>query len=137
MAYDYRHDMNQGIPDFSEATKTSKYSGGIDQLKRLNLLYLIAMSRRHSGKLEEWRWVLDSVEIELHPDMKRMAESKNTKINWIEKINKINKKINEAFKNRDPSEQYKYLKIKEKIMRWVQDKAGKGTKLAEEEESLF
>ena len=134
MGYEYKNDMSQVI-DLSEATKISKYGGGIDQLKRLNLLYLIAMSRRHAGNLEGWRWVLDSIEIELHPDMKRIKKDKE--VNWIDRVRKINSDINAAFQKQDKTKQYALLKAKEKMMRWIQEAAGKGTKLVEEEEAFF
>lgn len=115
--------------------KTSLFKDALGQIQRLNAAWIRATRHREGGNMEGWRWILDTVALELSYDINRLNKDKNLK--YKEKIDDNETKISTAFKNKNHAEQYKYLFEKEKILREIQEKSGKGAKMIDEEENFI
>jgi len=118
-----------------EPRQVSEYNENAFQISRLHNHWMEVARYREKGMLQQVRWKLDSIEIELKLD------AKEDEINKLDEINKnikeIDIRISNLKKNKDLTEDdlrnlpnillYDLLKQKEEILRDVRQKAGKGT----------
>lgn len=119
----------------NETNSTSKFNDAVLQIMRLNNMWLNCKHYRTKGNLEAWRWELDGVWTELYSDAIKKEGKDLTKNDYYLKINVLDKLINTSKTNRHLL--YKYLDLKEKLLRTLQDEAGKGSKYENDEEDLF
>ena len=108
---------------------TSQFNGAVSQLMRLDAMFQAARSNREKGNLLDLRWVLDSIEVELSCDISRVEEGK-----YRQELHKINKLTDLTFIKGFPRARYNLLILKEKLLRKIQDTAGKGSKLIDEDD---
>lgn len=119
---------------------TSEYNEASFQIMRLNEIWVACRRSREKGNLESVRWILDSAELELCNDVKRVDGSNNEGFGF--KLKEVNKKIEDCLKvssktediKKKFSDYYAALKEKESLLREVQEAAGKGTKLKSSDE---
>lgn len=142
--------------------KTSAYNDAINQINRLNEIWRACQIRRERGDLLQWRWKLDSAEIELSRDIQKLDEKKENHYKGLllkfkrglsrsksephkpeyykTKIENMNNSLEGLFKPRmTPSDgrlAYKKLMEKEILLRAIQDESGKGTKYRSENEEF-
>lgn len=98
------------------------------QIQRLHNIWNEVRHARETGNLEKAKDKLDSAEVELHVDTKG------------DKIKDINKNIAlhyRKFTKDSRMKLYKLLINKEKLLREIQDGAGKGGKYRDEDEDDF
>ncbi len=123
---------------FESQGKVSAFGDALGQIKRLDYLYIRCMNRRERGDLLGVKWALDSAEVELYVDTIRVSELFKT--DYVNLLKKINENILESEKISDKNERfsklYQALLKKEKTLRMIQEKAGKGSKLIEQEEDF-
>jgi hypothetical protein len=104
-----------------EQEKTSKYNEAVNQIIRLNNIWVDCRRFREGGLLEKYKWVLDSAEVELTIDIKKEHRKK---------LKELNSKIEKALGRK----LYLFLIRKEKLLRLIQEKAGKGGTYIDPEE---
>ncbi len=109
----------------SEEQIISEFNEAKFQIYRLHNLWLKAEQQRSSGKLVDCRWTLDSVEVELHTDIKRLDKEKEDN-KYGEKLAKLEKDIEESKEKKEVDKFYVALKKKEMLLREIQDHSGKG-----------
>jgi hypothetical protein len=116
-----------------EETMKSEISDAILQIFRLDHLWTACRFAREDGDYYSWRWKLDSILLELNADALRMDEE--TKENhYIKDLEIIEREIEIAFSRKLFSKMYPNLFKKEKLLRLIQEKSGKGSKLRSSEE---
>lgn len=127
-----------GEPSFENTGKVSAFGDALGQIKRLDYLYIRCMNKRERGDLLGVKWALDSAEIELYVDTIRVSDL--TKTDYLGLLEELNKRLLEAEKIIDKQTKFKtvyeILLKKEKTLRLIQEKAGKGSKLVEQEEDF-
>lgn len=116
------------------AARTSLFKDALGQIRRLDMAWVRATRHRENGNLDGWRWILDTVYLELSYDVTRLSKDG---LDYKNKIDRINDNISKAFQNKNNKEQYNLLKEKERILREVQEMAGKGAKMVDQEESFI
>jgi len=99
---------------------TSKYNEASFQIQRLHNIWLDARRHRENGSLQKYKWVLDSAEIELTTDIVKKGKEINPE------HSKALKKVNEDIEKAKARALYVALMEKEKLLRQIQDAAGKG-----------
>ena len=114
--------------------KTSEFNEAQFQILRLNNIWVTSRSYREKGKLLQWKWILLSAEVELNNDAMRIDKQKKT--NWIEQIDLINEEIEKNEASFSQKDLFVTLVKKEKLLKSLQEGAGKGTKLKFEEEKF-
>jgi hypothetical protein len=114
------NDSKKFISDFNE---------GALQIMRLNYLWQQCNNYASQGLMEEWKWKLDRIWIELSADA-----YKKDKIYYSLKLKLINKKIQKA---KDKDELYVYLQKKEIFLKQLQDEVGKGSKRSQTFENIM
>ena len=117
--------------------KTSLMNDAMLQIQRLHNIWNDARSKRESGKLLECRWILDSAEIELSDDIEKIDESiTDGKQTISKKLGEINDKLKKKdnLKRENEVNFYNILLDKEKLLRNVQNRVGKGSKFKDTEE---
>jgi hypothetical protein len=120
-----------------DETKTSEFNEAQLQILRLHNIWLASRNYRESGKMVEWKWALVSVEVELNNDAIRLDKQKKTA--WVNNIEEVNKEIDAidiAKTEMDFRLLFKSLLKKEKLLKQLQEAAGKGTKLKFEEDKF-
>jgi len=101
---DYDIDKKDFVSDFNEA----KF-----QILRLHLLWQSCNNLSQIGKLEEWKWKLDTIWRELASDAKQRDKDREEEKTYFYQITKLNEKITKADKT-------KVLpKIRKKDFDWV------------------
>jgi hypothetical protein len=111
-----------------EENMTSEFNEAVFQIQRLHSIWMECKRLREGGRLIEWKWKLDSAEIELDADAERLDKNIADEEKWIKKIEKTDSDIAKAEKDKNLKDVYKYLKNKEKILRSLQQASGKGSK---------
>lgn len=111
----------------------SEFNEAKFQIARLHNLWMEARNYREKGNLVALRWALDSATIELHSDAERL-DSDSSKNKYIEELNEIDLHISEAILEKNMSNLYHLLVEKEKLLRNIQESAGKGAKLKPSDE---
>jgi len=130
--YDYYQKINRMYSN-PERTMSEINDAGL-QILRLHDMWREARRHRESGQLIKWRWVLDSCAVELNNDALRIDDENKKKFAFIKAINNVDGEISKTVTRRDYFELYRLLLSKEKILRQVQEHAGKGSKLRSEED---
>jgi DNA repair ATPase RecN len=113
--------------------KISEFNEAVLQIQRLNEIWISCRKNRKTGNLAQWKWELDQAEDELYRDAERLdKENKNS--DFIDQLNTINKKVDIKIEDLKRGkvkidQYYKDLREKERLLRKLQDQAGKGSKL--------
>ena len=109
--------------------EVSAFNSAFLEMQRLHQLWQDCNLYASAGKLEQWRWKLDRVWIE----MSGKAARKNKK-HYFD----INNQYNEAIKNakHDKQELYDALQNKEIFLRTLADELGLGIKWKDLDESM-
>ena len=126
------------MDDYSYSKKLiSDFNQAGLQIIRLDSLWNKCNNLAPKGMLKEWNWQLDRVKQELSSDMADVDGEENSKKpnSYYMKIKEINAKIQQECNNKE--ELYRYLMEKERILRRLEDKAGKGSKKRYEDEDLI
>lgn len=110
----------------NESKAISQFNEAGYQIKRLNNIWVLCAALRERGMYAECRWKLDSAETELWIDIEQEG--------YKEKIKTINKEIEKASSNINKDLFYRSLIEKEKLLRKVQEKVGKGGKKTDPDE---
>ncbi len=119
----YADEKREMTSDFNEAKL---------QILRLNNLWEKCATCARSGRLIDWNWELDNIYGELSTDAEKQDEDKKEKETYSHKIKKINGLI--AKHQKDGNGLYLILRTKEKILKRLQDNAGKGSKRSSDDE---
>lgn len=111
----------------NEEKSPSEFNEAVYQIMRLHQIWTDARNSRESGNLQKLRWNLDSAEIELSEDIRRLKERGE---DYFQDLKDINKELGEKdyINPKARQEIYKLLLDKEKFLRKIQDLAGKGAK---------
>jgi len=115
----------------------SQFNDAILQIQRLDEIWKECRRCREKGLLLVWKWKLDSAELELNDDAERLdgnKEDNEKKTTFATKINNADREILIAQKKKDWTSFYLKLFEKEKILRSIQNSAGKGGKLKPEDD---
>ena len=124
--------MDENIFDGKELV--SSYHLTYHQNAQLRILLNDCNRLAFNGQLSQWRWKLDIIQRELNFDLMRLDDklkdenkySKRLEANQtLIKALMVNKKLNKIKKH---EEFYSLLSDREKILRELQEKSGKGTK---------
>lgn len=115
--------------------QTSKYNEAINQLIRINNIWQQCCEYSSNGHLTKWKWKLEAAWRELSSSAKKLDESlgKDEK-SWVKQKEEKDTAIANV-KTRE--ELYKALNDKEEFLRWLQDKAGKGSAYSDEDDNDF
>lgn len=105
------------VSDFNEAKL---------QIFRLNNRWESFSNKIRGGELEEANWELDDIYGELSTDAEYQDEGKNEGDTYNFKLRRLNELIAEHRMN--PHKFYMILRMKERILRRLQEEAGKGGK---------
>jgi len=98
------------------------------QIFRLHNIWLECKHFRETGRLVHWKWKLDTATIELWNDAKRLDNESEEEGNYISSLKKLDKEIFEAEKQKNLAKLYQKLVEKEKLLREIQEEAGKGAR---------
>lgn len=119
--------------DYDYDVKTSEFNEAKFQIFRLHNSWVECKSRRQNGDLVGLRYALDSVALELNNDAIRVDKTKKEdEDKFVHRIKEIDKKIAEEIEKKEKKSLtilYELLKEKERILRQLQEEAGKGTRL--------
>jgi hypothetical protein len=104
---------------------TSDFNEAKFQIYRLHILWVTCNNLSNEGKLQEWKWKLDTIWRELSPDAQYKDKNKEIPNTYFYKVELLNKKIAET---KEREELYNVLQEKEIFLRCLQDEVGKGSK---------
>ncbi|GAG54187.1 unnamed protein product [marine sediment metagenome] len=129
--------MAKEVNEYLEAKRdlTSDFNEAKLQVFRLNNSWERFSTAIRSGKFMDDKganWELDDIHGELSHDEELQDEHKLEIEKYSYKINKLNGLIAEY--RDDDTKLYKILRMKERILRRLQDEAGKGSKRSSEDE---
>jgi hypothetical protein len=110
-------------------TLVSEFNEAAYQILRLHQLWQTCNILSRKGHLEEWKWVLDRIWVELSPDATRKDEEK-----YFGSIKEKNKSISKA---KNKQELYTALTDKEIFLRCLQESVGKGSKTSQKYEKIM
>ena len=110
----------------------SEYNGALLQVQRLHNVWISLRYFREQGDMVRVRFILDSAELELTNDLIRVDRDKDKKIG--PQLEAVNQNI---FNTVVPSRLYPLLKLKEGILRMIEEAAGKGSKFRDPDEEDF
>ena len=113
---------------------TSDFNEAKFQIYRLHILWVTCNTISNEGKLQEWKWKLDTIWRELSPDAQYKDKNKEDGDTYFYRISILNKKITEAIEREGL---YNALQEKEIFLRCLQDEVGKGTKKSSTEKKDF
>jgi hypothetical protein len=121
--------------------QTSKYNSAVEQLKRIGGLWDKAHTRSLQGDLQGWNKVLDKIWSELARDLTNPDDPQIKKFNnFVVKLGETGKLGHPEIKgfskisNPKANEQYLIILEKEIWLGRLQNKLGKGTSWADEDE---
>ena len=126
------------IEDFEEKRAfTSEFNEAKFQILRLHNSWEKCKDYSHSGKLMQWNWELDNIFAELSTDAEnedngKESNRKESKQGYTDKIKKLNELVAENKKNSEKL--YLILRMKERILKRLQDVSGKGSKRKADDE---
>ena len=113
----------------------SEFNEAAFQISRLHNKWLQFSHLLEQGSLILCKWKLDTIGIELWNDAKRLdgeetpEETKEDKENkYVNKLIKVDKEIVDAEKEKDKGKLYFTLLKKAKLLKEIQDDAGKGAR---------
>lgn len=95
-------------------------------ISRLHNDWLETKSYREKGLFSKVRWKLDSIELELKYDAKKLDDSGGT--DYVNQLSDVNKGIIIAIKTININEFYNKLMKKEELLREIQQECGKGSR---------
>lgn len=110
------------------------------QISRLHNLYLKSQFLRERGRLIHCKWILDSIEVELWNDAKRLDGDKmkeEDKESYVSKIKKVDDELDKIIKEKEYVKLYLKLIEKEKLLKEIQDAAGKGARYKPADDDLM
>ena len=127
--------------EFEEAQpqKISLYNSGMAQIQRLGELLTDTHKHARAGKLTNWNWDLDRVWMELVGNL----DDDDDRIEKFEEftitVGNLNKSlINKQIKSEEYRQQmYQLLMDKERFLRRLVEKLGKGSKLVDADEDMI
>ena len=114
--------------------QTSEFNSAITQLNRLNEGWMDCTKYRERGMFGEYKNKLITIEIELDYDINRLNNQDN---NYIEEFDKVNQLIEKHAIEKNRIKLHSQLIRKEKLLREVQEEAGKGMKFQDTEYSAL
>jgi len=130
--------VEEGYPE-SKDDLVSDFNEAKNQIMRLGNFWNLFGSAMLSGNFmgdKGANWILDNVFGELSPDAEKQDKDTKEEIKRYEiKIKKINELIGEH--RDDDIKLYKILRFKEKVLRRLQDEAGKGARYSYADEDLI
>lgn len=123
--------------EYSER-RISEFNEAVFQIQRLHAIWIECKLRRQRGDLPGWKTCLDSAAIELWGDAVKIDARDKNEDGYQKKINALDKEMDYVIEQKDVSSLrnlYKLEMIKEKLLRQLQEDAGKGgkTKLEDDE----
>jgi hypothetical protein len=126
--------------EYSER-RISEFNEAAFQIQRLHSIWVECKMRRQLGDLPGIRTALDSASIELWVDAIKIDDREKKENGFQKKINAVDKEIEYVIEKKDITSLknlYKLLIIKEKLLRQLQEEAGKGgkTKLEDDDFSM-
>ena len=129
--------MGNEVNEYIETKRdlTSDFNEAKLQVFRLNNSWERFSTAIRSGRFMDDKgsnWELDDIHGELSHDEELQDDNKEETQKYSYKINKLNQLIAE-YKD-DDTKLYKILRMKERILRRLQDEAGKGSKRSSEDE---
>ncbi|UCD21007.1 MAG: hypothetical protein JSW08_00450 [archaeon] len=113
---------------------TSEFNEAQLQIYRLHNIWLECRVARSIGDLVKYKWKLLDAEVELWNDAKRV--DKQQKTTYVKKLNELNEEINPSKTEEDLKKIFNKLIDKEKVLRALQDAAGKGAKYTVQDERM-
>ncbi len=113
-----------------QSSEISQYNEASLQILRLHEFWLKAEQYSNRGILIKWKFILDSIYRELSSDIDKMNDSKEI----IKRDIEIRKKIAQANKS---SILYHLLDQRHRLLKEIQDKAGKGSKYIDPDNEDF
>jgi hypothetical protein len=117
-----------------EEQKISQYNQAIKEVDRLDE-YWGAVSRcRKQGNLIGYKWALLDVELELIEDVERLDKNINDESKFELRFKKLDKEILYYEIKRNSVNLFLSLVEKEKLLRLLENRAGKGGKLKDIDE---
>ncbi len=120
-------------PDFSQRKIfTSDFNQAKYEILRLDESWNKCKALIRAGNLMDWNYELDNIFGELSSDAEKQDEDKDEIKTYSHKIKELNKLA--AENQNDNPKLYKILRMKERILRRLQDAAGKGSKRSSEDE---
>jgi len=117
--------------------KISEYNQAGLQILRLHNAWTSCSLHRKQGNLTAYKWDLEDIQMELYADIKRMDENKKNKYNFEKQIEEINFKILFYELKKNLFRYYTSLLKKEALLRYIMEKAGKGSKMKYADEDEF
>jgi len=117
---------------------TSDYNEAAFQISRLQNIKLQCENARANGNLIRYKWKLQSFEIELCADIERLDDDEDDeKKRYSKKVEKINNQIATAENSKNIKKMFEFLMDKEKLLRLIQEAAGKGSRLRPQDDDLM
>jgi len=131
-----------------EDQKLSKYSSGINILKRIDILWRDTHSHSRAGMFYNWNMDLDRIWLELARDLKEKPKDKNLKYDTVktafdefdEKLKNLDDNSSTGFQPpstgdiKQRSDQYKTLMEKQLFLARLENQIGKGTTTEDEDD---
>ena len=115
-------EQNKTVSEFNEMGR---------HIDRLDIIWRSCRQKKNSGNLSGWKWDLDSAEIELEWDAKKLDKEKDSNC-YIQTLKDLNSNILGAEQKKSFEDWYKHLKEKEMLLREVQQQSGKGSRYRDE-----
>jgi predicted RNase H-like nuclease (RuvC/YqgF family) len=117
--------------------KISEYNQAGLQILRLHNAWTSCSLHRKHGNLLAYKWELEDIEMELSADISRLDEDKRNNFKFGEKIEELNFRILFHELKKNLLKYYSTLSTKEKLLRYIMEKSGKGSKLKHADEDDF
>jgi hypothetical protein len=121
----------QSYDSYARDRLIAQFDESIMKLFRMNNSWVRAQRYRESGNLIQWRWVLDSLYLELAYESERLDkdnELEGKPEGYVAKLKKLDHNIPELILKRKLADLYETLKEKERLLREIQQESGMGTK---------
>jgi hypothetical protein len=123
--------------EFSER-RISEFNEAVFQIQRLNSIWIECKLRRQRGDIPGVMTALDNAAIELWVDAAKIDSRDKNEVGYQKKITALDKEMEYVIEQKDIKSLrnlYKLEIIKEKLLRQLQEDAGKGgkTKLEDDE----
>jgi len=113
------------VEDYS-SKEVSEFNENAFSIARLHEIKEAGRRARESGNLIKYSEVLDSMEIELRYDSKKIDKAEKT--TFASKLDNVNKKIISAKLSKKLGNYYSALREKDILLREIQEESGKGTR---------
>jgi len=130
-----------------ESRLISEFNEAKFQIYRLHNIWVECKQLRESGQLIPWKWKLDTAQIELNEDAKRISnqtlseedeegkrKNERKSKDYIQILKLLDDDIENSEKQNDLKVMYEKLKEKEMLLREVQQECGKGARFRSEDD---